>query len=201
MNSASLRLFLGASIAFVVTTALLLLMDALIHGKDVELERDKNQKIADIFMGDTDIDVQRKEQKPEKPEPADALPPEVKIEYLQDAQVNADALNIQPSLKADFSMGGPGLSASDGEYLPFVKVQPPYPRRAQSRGVEGYCIVSYTVTQQGTTKDVAVVDCSSRLFERASTQAALKFKYKPRVVDGTPVEVPNVKNKFNFKLQ
>lgn len=201
MNNSLLRLFLGACCALVMTTALLLLMDALIHGKDVTLDDEKNKKIADIFMGDTDIDVQRKEEKPEKPEQAEELPPEIELDQLNDAQVNADALNIQPSLKADFSMSGPGLSASDGEYLPFVKVQPPYPRRAQSRGVEGYCIVAYTVTKQGTTKDAVVVDCSSRLFERVSIQASLKFKYKPRVVNGEAVEVPRVKNKFNFKLQ
>ncbi len=201
MKSSLLRLGLGACVALIITTALLLLMDTLIHGKDLALDDKKSQKIADIFMGDTDIDVQRKEQKPEKPEPADEPPPEIELDQLNDAQVNAEALNIKPSLKADFSMTGPGLSASDGEYLPFVKVQPPYPRRAQSRGIEGYCIVAYTVTKAGTTKDAVVVDCSSRLFERSSIQAALKFKYKPRVIDGEAVEVPNVKNKFNFKLQ
>lgn len=164
MNNSLLRLSLGACLAVIVTTALLLLMNTLIHGKDVSIDDKKKAKIADIFMGETDIDVQRKEQKPEKPEQADEPPPEIELDQLNDAQVNADALNIQPSLKANFNMSGPGLSASDGEYLPFVKVQPPYPRRAQSRGIEGHCIVAYTVTKQGTTKDAVALDCSSRLF-------------------------------------
>ena len=201
MNNSWLRVSFGAFFALLITTALLLFMDTLIHGKDFELETEKNKKIADIFMGDTDIDIQRQESKPKKPEQAEEPPPEIELDQFNDAQVNADALNIQPSLTVDFSLLGPGLSASDGEYLPFVKVQPLYPRRAQSRGVEGYCIVAYTVTASGSVKDVEVVDCSSRLFERASTQAAVKFKYKPRVVNGVAVEVPNVKNKFNFKLQ
>jgi len=32
-------------------------------------------------------------------------------------------------------------------------------------------------------------------------QAALKFKYKPRVVNGEAVEVPNVRNKFTYELE
>ena len=39
------------------------------------------------------------------------------------------------------------------------------------------------------------------LFERAATTAALKFKYKPRVVDGVPVAVPGVKTRITFRLE
>ena len=31
--------------------------------------------------------------------------------------------------------------------------------------------------------------------------AALKFKYKPRVVDGQAIEVPGVQNKFTYELE
>jgi protein TonB len=31
-------------------------------------------------------------------------------------------------------------------------------------------------------------------------RAALKFKYRPRVVDGRPVEVSGVRNQFVFEL-
>ena len=51
-----------------------------------------------------------------------------------------------------------GLVASDGEYLPIVKIAPVYPARAKSRGIEGWCIVEYTVTTAGTTRDVKVVE-------------------------------------------
>jgi len=32
-------------------------------------------------------------------------------------------------------------------------------------------------------------------------QAATKFKYKPRVVDGQPIEVPGVQNKITFLIE
>lgn len=200
MNSV-FRLSIGACLAVVVTTALLFLMDTLIHGKDFSLDEKKNQKIADIFMGETDIEVQRQENKPDKPEQAEPAPPETQLEPLNDTEVNAEAINVQPNLKAEFSMTGPGLSASDGEFLPMVKVQPQYPRRAEARGIEGTCTVSFTVTKTGTTKDPVIVDCSSRLFERASIQAVLKYKYKPRIIDGEAVEVPNIKDRFTFTFE
>ncbi|SVD91537.1 uncharacterized protein METZ01_LOCUS444391, partial [marine metagenome] len=90
---------------------------------------------------------------------------------------------------------------SDGEYLPIVKVAPIYPARAASRGLEGYVILEFTVTRAGTVRDVFVVESTSSIFERAATTAAYKFKYKPRVIDGEPVEVPGVRNKITFVLE
>jgi protein TonB len=109
-------------------------------------------------------------------------------------------MNFSP--KVNVKIGAGGMSASDGEYLPIVKVAPIYPNRANSRGIEGYCIVEYTVTTTGATKDAAAVDCQpSGYFERASVKAAGKFKYKPRVSDGVPIEVAGVQNKFTYELQ
>ena len=46
-----------------------------------------------------------------------------------------------------------------------------------------------------------MIDCQPPgVFEEASLRAALKFKYRPRVVDGLPVEVSGVRNQFVFEL-
>ena len=57
------------------------------------------------------------------------------------------------------------------------------------------------VTTAGTVKDPIVLQSTSSLFERAATRAVLKFKYKPRVVDGVPVEVPGVKTRITFQIE
>jgi len=94
------------------------------------------------------------------------------------------------------------VSSGDGEYLPIVKVAPIYPRRAQTRGISGYCIVEYTVTKTGSIRDPFAVDCQPKgIFERASLKASEKFKYKPRVVDGEAIEVAGVQNKFTYELE
>jgi len=70
-----------------------------------------------------------------------------------------------------------------------------------SRGIEGYVIVEFTVTKQGTVRDPQVVKAvPESLFDRAAMDAALKFKYKPRVVNGEAVEVAGVQNKISFQI-
>jgi protein TonB len=99
---------------------------------------------------------------------------------------------------------GFGISAgsADGDYLPIVKVAPVYPRRAVDRGIEGYVIVEFTVTKTGSVKNPRVVECEpSTIFNDAALAAALKFKYKPRIVNGEAIEVHGVLNKITFKLE
>jgi protein TonB len=86
--------------------------------------------------------------------------------------------------------------------VPIVKVAPIYPRRALSRGIEGYVIVEFTVTPQGTVVSPEVVEAEPEgIFERAAMDAAKKFKYKPRMVDGKAVSVPGVQNQITFKMK
>jgi protein TonB len=86
------------------------------------------------------------------------------------------------------------------EYLPIVKVAPIYPQRAAQRGLEGYVIVQYTVGTNGSTKDVVVIESSSALFDQAAADSAAKYKYRPRMIDGTPVEVAGVTTKIIFEM-
>ncbi|PTB82172.1 protein TonB, partial [Marinobacter sp. Z-D5-3] len=93
------------------------------------------------------------------------------------------------------------LDTSDGEYLPIVKVQAAYPRRALQRGIEGYVVVEFTVTRQGTVRDPRVVEAEPEsIFDQAAMDAVLKFKYKPRVVNGDAVEVEGVQNRITFEI-
>ena len=96
-------------------------------------------------------------------------------------------------------LGGFGLA--DGDFLPIVKVAAPYPSTARSRGLEGHCDLEFTVTSLGTTADVRTIECTNSVFERASIQALLKFKYKPRVVNGSAIAVTGLRHRITFRLQ
>jgi len=63
-------------------------------------------------------------------------------------------------------------------------------------------VVEYTVTRLGTTRDPQIVkdQCTSSLFYNASINAALKFKYKPRIMSGEAVDVTGVQNKFTYGI-
>ena len=93
----------------------------------------------------------------------------------------------------------PGPMA-DGDILPLTKVQPIYPRRAQERGIEGHVIVEFIVTATGSVRNVEVVESTSSLLNDSAVDAARKFKYKPRVINGIPVEVSGVQNIITFSL-
>ena len=161
--------------------------------------------VVDFVRVKEDESIKHKEAKPKKPPQPDEPPPQPPPPSMEnltpDAQSMAvSAVNVNP--KINLSSSGFGLTPSDGEYLPIVKVTPIYPRRALSRGIEGYVIVEFTVTKQGTTKDIHVVESKpSGIFDRAAMQAAAKFKYKPRIVDGQPIEVPGVQNKITFEIE
>ena len=188
---------LGAGVTF----GLLFIMQLLIATGRGALTESTTYRITDFVRVERNEIIETKKEKPEKP-PEPETPPEVPQNNQADNFDNSMAVSMSaPVVDAHLSVGGMGFGVSDGEYLPIVKVAPVYPSRALSRGLEGYVIVEFTVTRQGTVRDPVVVESSSSLFERAAVEAALKFKYKPRVIGGEAVEVPGVRNKITFEIQ
>jgi protein TonB len=201
MNRNLFRLFLGALLALPVAGGLFFIMQYLIATADPKIDDSKRQKLADIHMPEREIETNIKEQKPDKVEDPEEPPPDLDTPDV-DMEMDVEVVNLAPRAEVDVSIESSGMASSDGEYLPIVKVAPIYPRRAQTRGITGYCIVEYTVTTSGAIRDPKPVDCQpSGVFEKASVKASLKFKYKPRVVDGVAIEVAGVQNKFTYELE
>ena len=200
-----IRLGVGVVLGLVVTAVLFWTMSYLIENADRSLDESGMSNIVDFVRLKRDESIQRRQIKPEKPPPPEAPPPQPPTPQLDNLNPNAEKIAISAvPVETDIEMsGGFSLGVGEGDYLPIVKVAPIYPQRALSRGIQGYCVVSYTVTRQGTIRDPFVVEnqCTSSLFHSASIQASLKFKYKPRVIDGQAVEVPGVQNKFTYEIE
>jgi len=198
------RAIITVPLAFVITAALIMLMVALIEFGQTKMDNEKRMKMPDIFMPETELMTNREVQKPEKPKVDEQPPPEIPQQDFD--QVDADsqigAINAPDSMSADLDLSiGTGLSASDGEFLPIVKVAPQYPSRASARGIEGYVLLEYTVTKQGTVQGPVVIEAvPPKIFNKAAINSALRYKYKPRVVDGVPQDVKGVRTKITFKL-
>lgn len=200
MSRNLIRLILGGLLAIPVAGGLFFIMQYLIATADPKITNDERTKIAEIHMPEREITENVKEEV-EKVDDPEEPPPDLDTPDV-DMDVDTDVVNIAPNAQVDISIDGSGMSTGDGEYLPIVKVAPIYPRRAQTRGITGYCIVEYTVTSSGAIRDPQAVDCQpSGVFESASLKAAEKFKYKPRVVDGEAIEVAGVQNKFTYELE
>ncbi len=201
MNRNLFRLFLGALLALPVAGGLFFIMQYLIAMADPKIDDSKQRKLADIYMPEREIETNLKEQKPDKVDDPEEPPPDLDTPDV-DMDMDVDVVNLAPTAQVDVSISSSGMATGDGEYLPIVKVAPIYPRRAQSRGITGYCIVEYTVTTSGAIRDPKAVDCQpAGIFENESVKASLKFKYKPRVVDGVAIEVGGVQNKFTYELE
>lgn len=198
------RLFIGAALGLVVTLFLFWFMQYMIETADRGLDESSRGSMVDFVRIQRDETIERRQLKPKKPPPPDAPPPQPPTPQLDNLDPSAEKIAISAvPVTTDIEMtGGFSLGVGEGDYLPIVKVAPIYPQRALTRGVQGYCVVEYTVTRQGTTREPFVVEdqCTSSLFHRASLQAALKFKYKPRILDGEAVEVRGVQNKFTYEI-
>jgi periplasmic protein TonB len=201
MNRNFFRLLIGAILAIPVAGGLFFIMQYLIASADPKIDDSKQRKLADIHMPEREIDTNVKEQKPDKVDDPEEPPPDLDTPDV-DMDMDVEVVNVAPQAQVDVSISSSGMATGDGEYLPIVKVAPIYPRRAQTRGISGYCIVEYTVTTSGAIRDPVAVDCEpAGVFEKASVKASLKFKYKPRVVDGEAIEVAGVQNKFTYELE
>ena len=198
------RLVIGFVTALAVTLSLFWLMQYLIETADRTLNDSGAGNLVDFVRVKRDEAIERRQLKPKKPPQPDQAPPQPPTPQLDNLNPNAEKIAISAvPVETDIEMtGGFSLGVGEGDYLPIVKVAPIYPNRALTRGIEGYCVVQYTVTRQGTTKDPVVIEsqCTSSLFQKASVNAALKFKYKPRIMDGEAVEVPGVQNKFTYEI-
>ncbi len=185
----------------VVTFALLWLMQILIATGEDAITNRGDFRFVDFVRIKRDEVVNLDEDKPEKPPEPEQPPPEM-------PQPQVDQLDTSNTVDISFTRIGINIDPTrgnfavvDGDYLPIVKVAPIYPRRAETRGLEGWCLLEFTVTKTGTVRDARAIECTSSLFERASVNAASKFKYKPRVVDGQEIDVPGVGHIIRFEMK
>jgi periplasmic protein TonB len=99
-------------------------------------------------------------------------------------------------------VGDASGAGSDTDAVALVRVNPLYPPRAQARGIQGWVLVEFTVTRQGTTKDIVVIDADPKgYFERSATVAVEKYRYKPRIENGVPVDRPGVRLVISFAIE
>ena len=187
----------------VVTLSLLFIMQLLIVTGKQALTEPRDRHKLEFVRVKRNENLNTEDFEPEKPPPPPETPPETPPQDMDNIDPDAPSIDIPaPTVTADTNVGGPGgMNIAEGDYLPIVRVAPVYPARALSRGLEGFVDLSFTVTTAGTVKDPIVIQSTSSLFERAAVRAVLKFKYKPRVVDGVPVEVPGVKTRISFQLE
>jgi len=197
---AGLRVGVSAALGVLVTLGLVLVMYKLIDSGNKEINDQEAFKIPDFLHVERDRTENAKVTEVEKPDDPEEMPdiPEQQMEF----EAPENVVNMAaPKAGGNLKIGNSGF-ARDSDYIPVYVPQPQYPRRAQTRGKEGYAVVEVIITTTGGVRDPVMVEewPEGWGFGRAALKAAGKLKYNPRVIDGVAQEVPGVLYKFTFQM-
>lgn len=82
------------------------------------------------------------------------------------------------------------------------RTNPVYPGVALTQGKEGWVVLSFVVSPEGTVTEPMIEDSSgSEAFERAALRAVENWTYSPATQDGQPVEHAMTKSRITFQLE
>lgn len=183
-----------------ITVLLVFAMSRLIATDYVAPPDDPLPKVQEVVLPE----LKRTEEIVEPPvRPVDP-PPQPVVPPVETRVTEVDpTITIAPPAPTDD--GGPTISVSR-DPLPFFKPAPNYPRAALRRGIEGYVVVEFTITKNGSVRDVRAVagyDSAGNptdIFNRSAVAAAARFKYQPQLDGGVPVERYGVRNRIRYKM-
>ncbi|MDT8410238.1 MAG: energy transducer TonB [Wenzhouxiangellaceae bacterium] len=192
-----IRYTVSVVLAVVVTLAAFYLMHRLISGDAGD--REKMEPPPGIRFGPVDIEMeleQKDRRKPEPPPPPETPPPPPDIDISEVEKVTQDLPDMElPDLNLGTSGGPPVLGnvgmdrKAEGDVVPLVRINPQYPRDAAMNQLEGFVTIEFTITATGSVIDPRVIESSPpRVFDREAIRAILRWKFKPRVIEGVAVE-------------
>ncbi|MCA1780180.1 MAG: energy transducer TonB [Xanthomonadaceae bacterium] len=192
-----LRYIVSVAVAVLVTLAAFYFMHRLISGDAGD--REAMEPPPGIRFGPVDIDtemVEKDRRKPEPPPPPETPPPPPDLVISEVEKVTMEMPDMQmPDLNLG-NMGGPPVLGAvnmdrkaEGDVVPLVRINPQYPRDAAMNQLEGYVTIEFTITETGSVTNPRVTDSKPpRVFDREAIRAILRWKFKPRVIEGVAVE-------------
>lgn len=150
-----------------------------------------------------DSDVTPKPEERQKPEwTAPDAPPGVPGIEVPTADGPARSVPDRPSITGITGPRTAITSGTDHDAEPVVRVNPQYPPGELRRGVEGWVQVRFSVSKTGMVTDVQVVDANPpNVFDDATINAVRRWRYRPKVVDGVPVERVGLQTVIVFELK
>ena len=177
------------------------LMANLISSGKKPLNSSSEQVSIDLVRVKRDSDTDTRSRKlPKKPPPPQKAPPVPKTEVsTAKNQAQTEPLDLEmPAMDLGLAGGsGPFLGRGGGgtgrsDETPLVRIEPEYPMKARMKGIEGRVKVEFNIGKTGSPINVEIIESDPpRVFDRAVRKAVLRWKYRPRVVDGKPIDSPD----------
>ena len=189
MQLASVRFPIIIIVALAVNILMFTAIEMMVGMKRLRLTDANNIDIANfIRMAEQSRDVRsrRDPKAPEKP-PQEMQQDLRRLNAANNSNMDGMVLDV-PAIDIDVGIGGDiGIVR---ELTPLVRVPAEYPMSALSRGIEGFVVVRFIVTESGSVRDPEVLRSDPpNIFDRAALRAVLRFKYQPQFADGKPIEV------------
>lgn len=190
--------------ATVVSLALFWLMYAVISVTGHGVDNKETLQTIDFVRLKRDTQVETLARRKPPPPPPEQPPPPQKMHIATEAatQTAAPVPMEMPSLGLSASIsGGPfvggmggGVAAPmnsglfDGDIIPLQRIAPQYPREAARAGITGFVELEVLVNADGTVRSAKVLNAKPKgLFDAAAVAAVMRWKFKPKVVNGAPV--------------
>lgn len=219
-----MRLAIGILLALLVNFGLFILMQHMTSSKEIDKQVTEDIRLLDFVRlkrEETQPETKKREL-PKKPPPPEEPPPPPKTPTPQTDKPKAPTPQLDvPRIDVPMNItGGPYLGdfakapktapapapaqvdapIIDNEVVPLVRIPPQYPRVAARRGIEGVVTVQFIITKEGTVRDPKVIEAEpANVFNDAAIEAVLKWKFKPKLMDGQPVE-RQATQEIEFKL-
>ena len=196
--------------AFACALGLFSLMYAVVHVSGHGAKKAEMLQAVDFVRLRRDTQVESMERRKPPPPPPKPPPPPSKMR-VEAASVQAGAGGFaMPNVNLNANVGGGaflgqmggagGGGLFDGDIIPLQRIPPQYPRDAARNGITGWVQLEVQVNPDGSVRNARVLDAKPRgLFEAAAVQAVLRWKFKPKVVNGLPVEQKGAQ-KIEFNL-
>lgn len=142
-----------------------------------------------------------------KPLPSDMA----KDKTIRNPQVIAKP---EQSFPLDLPSPGEGLTISspigqvgnyadqgDREAIPQVVIDPGYPTDAAIKGIEGFVTLRFDLDSSGHPTNIQVIAAKPKgVFEKNARQALSKWRYAPKMEQGSAVTTSNLQVTLDFKL-
>jgi len=130
-----------------------------------------------------------------------------KIPFEINAKLPSVPLTLTSPAAAHFDFSAIGLKdfyevgEIDGTLVPIVQVQPVYPMRAKSMGIEGWVKVKFMVNRKGLVENIRIVKAVPEgVFEKCVKRCLSAWRFSPGTVEGETVNT-QVVTTVRFSLE
>jgi TonB family C-terminal domain len=191
-----------AALAF--SLAIFGFMHKVIEGSHAALEAKEALPTIDFVRLKRDTEVETlSRSKPPPPAPPPPPPAKMKVAAVAVPTESLTGMEI-PDLDLSANVGGAALVGTkamfDGDIIPLQCPPVSYPSDARRAGLSGWVQIEFVVGPDGSVRSAKAVDAQPRgVFEAAAVMAAQRCRFKPKMVDGKPVEQRG-RRKWNFDL-